>query len=375
MRLIPRPVKIRLLLLFLCLSGPGSLSFHNAFAADTDTNQTISQQISRLQQQLRSSPGNVDLHVSLAKLLLHNLQYAEALVLLQRAAKLAPDYEDIYLLEAIVLSRQDNRASCLQKQSLLNRYQKSAKQTHAATIRRHLLSLGRGYTEIATGLGYDNLSKGRDNWQAAYVQAKYVDCDKYSYHTGYEYVNRYNTGDSEYHIGVNLPFKHFSLGAEYRYAGADGILAKDGMRLELNYTISKGVVMLLRHQQRDYGDIRTSASGLGIDYYFSDYQISLLRDWIGTKSDIREYDDAAVNQLRLSWYYGDRQHIGLIFASGDELSYDNSSNPPFSKINSLIVTGKHALSSQWALVYELKRHQQGDFFNQTGARLGVQFRY
>lgn len=335
----------------------------------------LSHQIKLIYSKLGQTPNNVDLLVKLARLLINKGQYESALNMLHKAATLAPEYEDIYLLEAILLAQSKQRDACLHKSQLLERYGQITKRRYHATIKRHLLTMNRGYTEISTGMGHDNLTNGRTDWQNHYLTISHVNCARQTFYAGYESVQRYNITEADYHTGITLSFTDVDINIEYHRSDAGNILAKQRFSGELNYHGIKGIGLILRHQLRNYRLLDTAATGIALDYYFADYQVLMSNDWVSTSAANQDFADATHTQYQFYWHYGDRRNIGLVYAYGTELNYDGTATPPFSKVKSLFIKGMHNIIPQWTLTYGLKAHQQGTYFNQYGANLGVRYRY
>lgn len=329
----------------------------------------------RLKKLLKKYPNDPDILIKLAKIKDKVGNTVEAVQLLQLARNIGPDYEDVYLLEAIMLSKLNNKYACIQKKRLRKDYMRVKKKNNSAKIIQYLDTINLGYFNSEIGTGYDKLSNNRGHWTSHYLLAKYVDCSNNSYYGGYEKVKRYEINDEEYHIGFAIPLNKFSYALEYRTSSQYGLLPKQTYYGLMRYGLGSSAGIQFIYTYRDYIEIESRSAGIGVDYYFSDYQLVLSREWVHTNSDSKEFDAATVDKVGFTYYMAKYKYIGLNLSRGTELNYDQSDNPPFGKTETIVLKGLYPFNHNWSVSYEIKRHHQRGYFNQSGGRLGVRYRY
>ena len=85
---------------------------------------------------------------------------------------------------------------------------------------------------------------------------------------------------------------------------------------------------------------------------------------------------AASHRFQLSYYYGDRNSIGLSYTTGREVE---NTGPPAGVITSDVrdwtLMGRHWFVPGWAFSYELLTHEQGSLYRRHGLRLGLRHRF
>jgi YaiO family outer membrane protein len=76
---------------------------------------------------------------------------------------------------------------------------------------------------------------------------------------------------------------------------------------------------------------------------------------------------------RIQWahYYGDRDWMGVSAVQGRET--DNLGEGVFSttRVNGVSLSGRHNLSSDWGLIWEVGSLRQGDIYTRNGAYAGL----
>jgi YaiO family outer membrane protein len=76
--------------------------------------------------------------------------------------------------------------------------------------------------------------------------------------------------------------------------------------------------------------------------------------------------------VQLSRYYGERSYFGISVSGGREVE---NVGPPLgitsTRIRAVGFVGRHWITPDWALSYELGAHEQGSLYQRRGLRLGL----
>ena len=329
----------------------------------------------KLRLQLRKTPDNPDLLINMARVKGQAGRYKDAIWYLQKAQSISPGYEDAYVLEAAMLGRLNDKYACENKARFTEKYHKLNPTNYHAQVSSYVASIDRGYAIVETGTGYDELTNNRGHWQEHFLNIKYIGCDKNSYYAGYEGVERYSINDREFYVGTSVPFNDFSYSLEYRQASQSVLLPDSTIYGEVGMSMAKSTAIILSYRNRKYIDINNTSTGVAVDYYFSDYQLVFAREWNRAKSELQSFDKASVDKLSLIYYFSKSKHVGVSYYAGKELNYDGTTNPPFSKTRTIVLSGLQPVSKSWSLLYTLKKHHQSGYFDQQGIRVGVRYRY
>jgi YaiO family outer membrane protein len=127
--------------------------------------------------------------------------------------------------------------------------------------------------------------------------------------------------------------------------------------------------------------------GLGFGVRQSEYSfgtanllsLSAERNWGSFRSAYTLYSNRAegtglgsTHRFEVSYLYGERNVIGLSYTTGRDL--DTPGLAPglaVADTRDWTLSGRHWLSPNWALTYDLLGHEQGSLYRRPGLRLGV----
>jgi YaiO family outer membrane protein len=80
----------------------------------------------------------------------------------------------------------------------------------------------------------------------------------------------------------------------------------------------------------------------------------------------------ASHRFELSYSYGDRNVVGLSYTTGRDLEYLGvPMNPYTMDVRDWSLSGRHWLSTNWALTYDVLQQEQGPLYRRSGLRFGV----
>ncbi len=141
----------------------------------------------------------------------------------------------------------------------------------------------------------------------------------------------------------------YHLGGMLQYEFAPAWLVHGGLR-STHYdtaTVTQGTVMLER--------------------YVSSFS------WLAAWRPVQTQGSSTSSlELRGSYYYGEKNSVGLSLAGGQEAARINGSIVQLTDVRSATAFGRHWLTPDWALNYEWGSTRQGDFYTRRGWRIGVQ---
>lgn len=142
-----------------------------------------------------------------------------------------------------------------------------------------------------------------------------------------------------------------TLGAALQYEFAPAWLIRGGMR-HSGYdtsTVNQGQLML--------------------EHYVSDFSWAI--GWRPTRTLGTTVEGV---ELRGAYYYGERNAVTLILASGKEVASIPGGVLP-ADVRSTALTGRHALDRRWTLTYALSHTRQGSLYTRNGINVGVQYAF
>lgn len=331
--------------------------------------------VTAITKHLAGYPEDADYLILLARVKQKSGDSAGAIATLFQARSRAENYEDIYLLEAGLLHSMASEDSCHKQAALYNDYKQKTRQSSLAKMDSLMFDGARGTGEVRLESQYDELSNNRGVWHAYSVANKYTGCAGNSLYAGLNTVERYGVSDAEGFVGGGVQAGRLSLELEYRQSRERDVLARNAWSAVLGINTGLSADLMVLASRKNYNDIDTDSIGLGVDYYFSNYQLTLIGAETNYYRSHERLDSSAAQRYSLVYYFAARKYIRFGYITGKELDNDGTANPPYSKIRTLLFTSFLPLSTKTGLLMEFKRHYQSGYFEQNGIRIAVSFKY
>lgn len=220
---------------------------------------------------------------------------------------------------------------------------------------------------IGLAFGKEHLSNGTPAWRESSAQLNYVLGQRQSVALGLSRTRRFGLNDTQFNAGYVTPL-HLSLvlSLDANASGSHRVLARNAFGGALQYEFARGWLLHGGGRSTRYNDVRVNQGLLMLEHYFSDFGASLA--W----RPARAFGTTAHGlELRTSYYYSDRDSVGLIVAGGKEAA-NTGGGVQLSSLRSAALVGRHWLGQRWALNYSLGHTRQGDFYLRNGFSLGLQ---
>ena len=144
-------------------------------------------------------------------------------------------------------------------------------------------------------------------------------------------------------------------------------LPKYSLSRHLTYNLAGGWGVGFGVRQSDYNFATHSLLSVSAERYLGN-----LRGAYTLYSNRTEGTDAGSTQRwQVNYFYGERNTVGLSYTTGRDI--ENLINPlglALSDVRDLTLSGRHWVSTNWALTYDLLSHD-GGLSRRQGLRLGV----
>lgn len=296
----------------------------------------------------------------------------EALLDLEAARALSPDYSELWRAEITILMRNDNPESRTQAMSLATQ----ARQKFPDIDWDELLGgdngeiIYRNSYAAEVSYGHDELTNNRSPWEMVSTTLTMQTPEKHFALVQLDKAERFDLDDWQIGGSYALPF----LSTWYLYAGATyspthKVLANRMLDTRISKSFANDLNLHLGLSHAKYNETSSQQLYLTGEYYWSEFRVSYTYRLV----DVLNAGTGENHNIQFNKYYSSINMIGVSIAAGEDVEFDGSSDPPISDVFTLAVYGRHMFLPQWSLVYSLTYHEQGDFYNRHGFVLGIKF--
>lgn len=285
-------------------------------------------------------PDNVDYVYGRALALEQLGRHADALAAARRAARQAPEYEAVRQLERRLAEHENPVAD-------------------AAT--RYFLTAGAGYEDLTNAL---------PGWQQQFLRLDGETAARGDYHASVSRYERFDRSDLELGVGgLWQAGENWVLQAGLALGGDADFLPETGFYGRVLRTLGDGwnAAAALRH--RRYETTTVSTWSAEAERYFGDYRAAYTLN----ASRLHGAATSLSHVLSLGWYPREGLALGLVAATGKEAEVIAPGQILETDVDSLTLTGRHALTPRITLDWWLGTHAQGDIYRRRYAGLAVRY--
>ncbi len=221
-------------------------------------------------------------------------------------------------------------------------------------------------TDTGFSIGQDRLSGGRESWRNESIFVEHKNDTGTLSGLRINTTRRFGLNDHQlegFH-SRRLTDK-LRLGIDASISPSHQVLARHAAGGNLQYEFSRGWLVHGGARHTVYDAVSVAQVSGGIEHYFGNWGAAL------TVYNSHAYDEH--NQTivaRLSRYYGDKNRINLMLASGREPA-SIAGGIVNSDVRSVTLTGRYWLRPTLAVDYAVSTAQQGDFYSRTGGSIGL----
>ncbi|WP_405232919.1 YaiO family outer membrane beta-barrel protein [Lentisalinibacter salinarum] len=290
---------------------------------------------------LDAYPDNVDYVYGRALTLAQLGRDAEALEAARRAARLAPDYEAVRQLERR-LARNETSGTW----DVATRY------------------------FLTAGAGYEDLTNGLPGWQQQFLRLDGETAERGDYHASVSRYERYDRSDVELGLGgLWQAGEDWTLQAELALGGDADFLPETGFYGRVLRTLGDGWNAAAAFRHRRYETTTVTTWSAEAERYFGDYRAAYRLN----ASRLHGATTSLSHVVSLGWYPREGLSFGLVAATGEEAEVIAPGQILETDVDSLTLTGRHALTTRITLDWWLGTHAQGDIYRRRYAGLAVRY--
>lgn len=225
-------------------------------------------------------------------------------------------------------------------------------------------------TSVGFSLAAEHLSNDTPDWHDATVHILHQYGTRRTASLALTQTERFGLRDKQISATTAIPIgKAVVATIDGNLSDTHRVLAKHAYGATLQVEFAPAWLIHGGGRTTKYDAERVNQGFLMLEHYFSSFS------WAAGWRPTRAFNTSAHSgELRGTYYYGDRNSVGLILAGGKEAA-SIGGNVSLTSMRSAVVVGRHWLTPDWALNYSIGHTQQGDFYTRNGLSLGVQYAF
>ncbi len=297
-------------------------------------------------QLLARQPDNADYLLGQGQAFLSLGSPQQALASLERAARLAPNYEDVQ--QAIQKARA----------ALLAPGADSAPAPAPSGQRRH---------ELELSARQDWLDRGLDNWRNQRLDYVSTQPQGPGWYGALLREQRFGEGDEGVELGAVIPLNAaWTLQPEAGYQPSPYFLPQWHADLRLQRRLPDGYLGALSLRRTEYEATRVDRLALSAERYWRNWRAGYTLNL----TDVANAGTPVGHDFALDHYYDGLSHAGVRLTLGEEEAVEEQ-RVITSDVRAISLQGRHWLSARWAVTWAAGYHRQGDYYDRHWLRLGL----
>lgn len=298
-----------------------------------------------LQQLLSESPDNADYLLATGQAQLWSGRPHEAVATLERAADVAPGYaaiDDALRQARMALAAPAERITLPRRDS----------------PRRH---------ELELSLRQDWLSDDLYNWRRQRLDYVTTQADGPAWYGALVRDERFGESDAGIEAGAVMALEgQWTLQPEVGYQTSPFFMPDWYADLRLQRQLPNGFLGAVSVRRTQYAAAQVDRLAVSAERYWGAWRAGYTLNI----SDVSNAGTPVGHTAALDYYYAGLSYAGLRVTTGDEQAVEGD-QVITSSVRAIGLQGRHWLSSDWAVSWELGHHEQGDFYTRRWLQLGL----
>ncbi|MGB5395860.1 MAG: YaiO family outer membrane beta-barrel protein [Gammaproteobacteria bacterium] len=327
---------------------------------------------------LEESPNNADYLLARANTLDWMGRGNEALLDLEHARAIAPGYSALWRTEIRLLLDIDTPQSRSQASTLVEAAEQQFPAEDwdmlpdPAETEVHTESNRTNRYAVEAAIGHDELTNNRAPWESRSLVWLVQTPEKHYAHLQFDSFERFDLDDRQFGASYALPIAaSWTFYAGVNYSPTHEVIANRMLETRISKNISAGLNLHAGISHARYTSTNSQQFILSGEYYWSDYRAAYTYRLI----DVMNAGTGYNHNVQINHYYAAANFIGASVATGDDVEFDGTPDPPISNVLTVSLYGRHMFQPQWSLTWSVALHQQGDFYDRNGFVLGIKFDY
>ena len=313
---------------------------------------------------LLEDANNVDYLFGYGQALFWSDDVQRSIHVLEKARKLAPDYEDVWKLEYRALNIE-----------ALNQSRESIDEFRQLAVERFPNADWYLETEVTVSRKYrwelsavrEQLDNGAPDWEQLNFFIGRELTEKALVTLSASTFSRFGERDTQFGAGASLDVgENWAVVGGFAVSSSPNFLPETAIDLGLSRRFERGWVGGARWRRRDYETSSVDLFGLITERYFGKYRFAYSLDSAHLSSE-----QALAHALTLNFYADSGYQLGVVLATGEEVEIIGPGRLLKTDVDSIALTGRHPINEYLSFGWLLSTHRQGDFYRRNAVGVSI----
>ena len=313
---------------------------------------------------LLKDANNVDYLFGYGQALFWSDDVRRSIDVLEKARKLAPDYEDVWKLEyrALNLEARNQSSESIDefRQLAVERFPDADwyLETDDTVARKYRWEFS---------AGREHLDNGAPDWEQInfFIGRELTEKALVTLSAGT--FSRFGERDTQFGTGASLDVdENWTVVGGFAISSSPNFLPETAIDLGLSRRFERGWVGGARWRRRDYETSSVDSFGLITERYVGKYRFAYSLDSAHLSSE-----QALVHALTANFYADSGYRLGVVLATGEEVEIIGPGQLLKTDVDSIALTGHHPINEYLSFGWLLSTHRQGDFYRRNAVGVSI----
>ena len=224
--------------------------------------------------------------------------------------------------------------------------------------------------EVELSTSYQALNHGLAPWKSVSLEFSKKLAPRRTIYGSVSETSRFALLDHQFTGGAYFSLsKRWLAQIEASFSPSHRVQARYTIMGQLGRELGRGWLATVGVRHSSYNQARANLHTLGVERYWQKYRAAYTL-FVSQQPGI---GSTTSHSLQANYFYRERDAIGLILATGKELTNLGPRGLLATEARGIAVTGRHAVNRHWAINYDLNWNRQGDIYSRRGGRIGVRY--
>lgn len=227
-----------------------------------------------------------------------------------------------------------------------------------------------GVRTMSTAVETEQLSTSSPDWQLIQLNWAY-ERNRWKAGLGYTQQERFGLDDQEWSVEGKLHLSEgWTLVGRQTGSSTAEVLPHWSSGVEIYRNLASWVV-IASARYAEYRVDSTQLWRLGAEHYWGPWVPGYTLGYGVLEGAAAGYS----HQLKLDYFLTDTRWFGIGLVDGDEATRIGANRAVLAKVQGAYAKANWGLNTNWGVSLVISYFQQGDFYDRTGIRFGLDYRY